>query len=281
MIKSYTDFLNEKVNSLLDIRMYIDSELDEAFESDSFSVVVKEKEKEIDKRVDKGYKLLNDKFGPELMQKYIKQILKNDKSDDYCNAPNGLLDLIFYRYNNKFPLGANPITVDDGSFIRYIYGWHNMKYGKLAIEQEFSDMDKYFNYMVHEPKNYILETDLGKEDEDIAICGPLILDPYDRKGNGKEFTEIHSIGGKKSILSNKVHFNKKIEKDQYISLIEILDPANESKATKEDWLHLFDQALEKFPELSQELDWVELLKDKVPNSANFIQSKLGISKYNL
>lgn len=102
-----------------------------------------------------------EKIGQEFSDNELNRIY------DFCDSQNGLIDIYFYKLfeklnkpelKEKVSLGGhgwgNYNVFEDEAFIRYSYGYHNTKYGKLAIlnygtmkefiEQALTHLQEYF-----------------------------------------------------------------------------------------------------------------------------------------
>lgn len=85
------------------------------------------------------------KFGDTMVEMY-------DNGEGHGEAPggSGLADLFFYKMGHakNILLGYQIKESDDGdTFVKYSYGYHKTKYGKLCLISQFGSLEKWFAYI--------------------------------------------------------------------------------------------------------------------------------------
>lgn len=78
----------------------------------------------------------------------------------------GFSDILLYEASGgKFLLGGNDLTEYNDLLIKYNYGWHNHKYGILAIEQNFGTIDNFRKKMMTDAySDYDIENVMSDHD---------------------------------------------------------------------------------------------------------------------
>ena len=155
MIKNYNEFIKESNYDDLEFEEII-VEIGSEEGGSSYSDMCKTNDdpdedfNRFQKRLDElGWTI--EKIGKEFSDNELNRIY------DFCDSQNGLVDIYFYKLfeklnkhelKEKVSLGGHGWedyhVNEDEAFIRYSYGYHNTKYGKLAIlnygtMQEFID----------------------------------------------------------------------------------------------------------------------------------------------
>ena len=85
---------------------------------------------------------------------YTHQI-KGKKYEEHWRMYSGYLDIIFHEASNgEFKLAGyvlNPETndeIENDLLVKYSYGWHKHKYGKLIIDQQFEDVPSFISQTI-------------------------------------------------------------------------------------------------------------------------------------
>lgn len=265
-MKTYKEFLLEKLSSDLDDSEIIDYMTDELnIRSGSFSTFCYKSNEEIEEKLKKAIDQLDAKIGHARMKELATNLVGDEIN--YSKA-NGLKDLIFYHYNPKFLLSGISIDTDPNSLIRYSYGWHTKKYTKMAILQQFGSIDAFIKYSLENTENTFNEEGTG-----CTYHKTLLLD------DDSNYNEITSAVGNNSYIERECLFSKKKENGHYIVIEELLDLKKNSILENEDYRKFFDKVCKDKPNIIHQIDWHSVLKNKVDD--NYITSKIGISKFNL
>lgn len=262
MLKNYEQFLkeNRKISENVDHTDAFDEIAEYLLDINetSFSYIAKSGSAtlETDKRLDLASKkhidYLNGKYGEEVMKEYVKMIIESDMSG-YGNT-NALNDIIFYNYDNNFLLGGYDIAAYD-TIIKYSYGWHTTKYGKLAIAQSFSNMNDYKDAaiksieeeinMMTSSKNLVYKTLIFITDGDLDSDLDSVL------------SNIITGYGDKFLKGRIVDTYKNNDKENYI--VELY--FDNYKLTDEDWMTFFNKMVDSKIPQAIKFDWYSILKD--------------------
>jgi hypothetical protein len=295
MLKSYQDFLKERVNENI---MYTDTydlvfeyigELNKDLKYSDASFSSYANRDNGDERLDEvvpGYiEKLNKKFGEKTMKKIADELISSNSANGYTGY-SGLVDVILYHYNNKFPLGGYYVDDYNETVIKYAYGWHTKKYGKMAIEQTFDSKEEYLKSMVSS-----IEQEIERNTSPDSIIQNTLVgldNAYD--GNSYEDMIGYIITGDGAkYLKGKVHYSvskgsTKYGSSIYDTIFEIYVDGK-SIATKDDWIKLFDQAVKKNSPLIETMNWGKILNEKAGLDSeeiqNIIKSVKGLHKFNI
>jgi len=224
MLKSYQDFINEQKsykpkpelspseqNILQDI-LYIFKKY--AINYTSFSNVAHGS-------VDSGnipityVERLEDKYGFKKIKSFVKNnsdyiysFLTDSRYADYdvekITDENAFTDIFLNHFApNKFILGGTTISDDPDYIIKYLYGWHENRYGLMAITQEFGDLNNYFDFIKKEISNdkepyYNI---LGSIDDIVDKGGNIFICKGDHVKQGSEYFRNYN---KDAIKSGRV-----------------------------------------------------------------------------
>jgi hypothetical protein len=292
MLKSYQDFLNERLNESFssdelydDVFEFLNNELlDDEMTKLSFSDYAAGRHQEDLQEVDFFIKKLNQKFGEQVLKDIAQQLIDAEAENGY-NGHSGMSDIILQHYNKDFPLGGYHMA-DYDTVIKYAYGWHTTKYGKIAIAQAFKTKEDYLKAMV-ETLNEEVQMHTGPE---VIVHKTLICAPAVSDGNDYE-KMIHNFvtGEPDKFLPGKVYQavskGKNRWDDKVFDVIFEIYVDGKSILKDEDWIDLFDKTYEQNKELFNSFDWKKILGDKFENlpeeKKNLIRSKIGISKYKI
>lgn len=256
MLKSYLQFINEQKKEAPKLTdreqriLYEFLELSKEHGGDypSFSSIALNNESDGDEILHYA-KEFGNRYGYEEVKKFI-----NDH-DDYVHSffyegsykkydtkkvanENAWMDIFLnYFAPNHFTLGGYMIVDDVNLLIRYFYGWHHNKYGKMAIEQEFGSVEKYFEFINDElskEKDGYYEWDFEIADAEAKYKNIFIIKP-DKWGDDYErFIDTH----KKSIQKGDLKVVKSKSTDYYMA---ILTFGNFSKYSND---HIVDMMIE-------------------------------------
>lgn len=284
MLKSYKDFINEQYNGdddeiFEEIQQYLGNNK-AGNTSYSFSYYAKNPGSIVDESEIKEYiKDLINLFGKNNMEKYVKKIIDDGEEASYGDE-NGHKDIIFHNFNKDFPLGGGIIVKGQDNFIKYAYGYHTSKYGKLAIEQVFNNLTEF-------KKDAILNAGDDYVDNvysELISSKSLIFIP--KKENGSYFDD-HNITYDKIIdrIAHKGSINAKGEISEDINdgvIVEFyLD--DEKISTLDDWIELMKKIVYKYPKIANSFNWEKHLNrfnDKESNR-NLIKSIITLNKFKL
>lgn len=165
---------------------------------------------------------------------------KKYQSSDHTGE-NVYVDIFLHNYNKRVVLGGYSIKDDIDTIIRYLYGWHDSKYGKIAIEEEFGSIDNYYKYIRDNMKNVSEEYLYDIEDsfDSIIIAGNNIVNDYRRDNIEEDFYVLEGINlhlivflqliseeDKKDIEKYIIESLIKHDKKKYFSMFTDLDISN-------------------------------------------------------
>jgi hypothetical protein len=188
MLKSYQEFLNENKSSVeyTDLeRQFISDFLESSSELNmgSFSRVAqnssssKSAVEDFQTSLNSFEKKYGRRFITATVRKYEKQIdsiLYNRNNDEFPHDTQhaAFSDMFLHHFApDLWSLGGMYIQDDVDTLIRYLYGWHHTKYGRMAILDDFGTMDKYFEWVLSEEEGmYALQDAEDTVGNDIVIC---------------------------------------------------------------------------------------------------------------
>lgn len=109
--------------------------------------------------------------------------LTNQKFEDFINSygldnENGIVDIYLYKLAEILGKDSNIVELGGGGWseyttdpdeilIRYAYGYHNTKYGKLMLDQVRLSREKFIELALQELKSLIIK-ELSKGDDEIS-----------------------------------------------------------------------------------------------------------------
>jgi hypothetical protein len=285
---SYLEFVNENRTSLdlKDLLKTLD-EISDATSAKKFSVIAAQYKfynqsdyltEEIDKDYANFKKLLEEKGFTLGMVEQIyaknKKFLDENPMDysDVGYVYNGMIDILFYEASKgSFILGGHDLKDKRDLLVKYDYGWHNHKYGKMAIDQHFSSVEELQKFMMTNAYKDEIMSNLGVLDdiEKINEYYFIIDDRYAHQYFKNDCFYVYDIGSVHHIISYKEGVAGDIENFTKI-ILKAYDyyGGNEFMEWLTDKQHKFPKAVDEF-----------LTDDKKLNT--LLRTGKGLKKYNI
>ena len=122
------------------------------FNYNSFSMTYYE---DFDKMIENFFKIVGEKTNTIFTyEDWLNFFKKNETlvmSDDFFVSHNGFMDVLLYKSSKgRHPLwGVLMKETDDFDLsYKYLYGYHNHKYGRLMVEQSYGNVTNFFEYLL-------------------------------------------------------------------------------------------------------------------------------------
>jgi len=284
MLKNYQQFLKENMNESI---QYSDL-MDDVYEylSDlvgkdgsmgaSFSAFAKGLGKDIIDKIPYYVEQLNKKFGGDKIKNIADTLIKEGDTLGYRNS-GGIMDMVLYNYNKRFPLGGYEIADIDTS-IKYAYGWHNTKYGKLAVEQAFNSKQDYIKSTLEDIGEQMRIIGMPENFCHKNIC--FYSDVGSLEQNYDELVESIFHGDPAENIPGKIVDSAKRGDDNYYIFEVNID---EMEANTKDYLEFFFKLIKKDGKAASLFDLKEVIdfENLTEKEKNLIRSYKGLNKFNI
>ena len=237
MLKSYQQFLNEnKVPSITEIperfKEFVDELTDRsAYENnDSFSRIAQNNssstsmQDEIDdiikdfetKYSDIDLKIMVKEYSEYIDAKFNSYNKKygNDMLNEHKVHWNGMVDMVLNHFNKWHGLGGMNIQDDENTLIKYLYGWHHNKYGKMAILDDFDSLEKYYEWVEKGLEYDIRAID---SDSDFKVVENIIIGKEAQRGRHNKAIDRYESDNVN--LGDDVNYYVSSNTDHYLVLL--------------------------------------------------------------